>query len=187
VFADAHEDATTMERSTTGEVANMEVALLLGETGQDAPDALRRRLPALRPDAVVLVGQRDERYRAETGVPSIAGRVSLQTMEDVRRNATMAGRQAAERVRRVAESWWLHVDLDILAGAEFRSCGAASDPAMPGGLTWAELTDLARGALSAGGCRGWDIVVYNPDLDPDRSDARRIVRFVGDVLGDLTA
>ena len=33
LFVDAHEDATTMEQSDTGEAASMEIALLLGLTG----------------------------------------------------------------------------------------------------------------------------------------------------------
>jgi hypothetical protein len=37
---------------------------------------------------------------------------------------------------------------------------------------------LATTALSADP-RGWDITIYNPDLDPERVHARRIVRFVG--------
>ena len=52
LFVDGHEDATTMEQSTTGEAANMEIALLLGMTGQEAPQPMRSRLPALRPHAV---------------------------------------------------------------------------------------------------------------------------------------
>lgn len=46
VFIDGHEDATPMELSASGEAANMEVALLLGLTGQQAPDS---PLPAERP------------------------------------------------------------------------------------------------------------------------------------------
>jgi arginase len=49
LFVDAHEDATTMELSTTGEAANMEIALLVGLTGAAAPEQLRSRLPALQP------------------------------------------------------------------------------------------------------------------------------------------
>ena len=44
VFIDGHEDATTMEASTTGEAANMEVAFLLGMTGQPLA------CPASRPE-----------------------------------------------------------------------------------------------------------------------------------------
>jgi arginase len=38
VFIDGHENATPMELSASGEAANMEVALLLGLTGQQAPE-----------------------------------------------------------------------------------------------------------------------------------------------------
>jgi arginase len=47
VYIDGHEDATPMEGSTTGEGANMEVAFLLGLTGQDAPAPLRRAVGVL--------------------------------------------------------------------------------------------------------------------------------------------
>ena len=30
--------------------------------------------------------------------------------------------------------------------------------------------------------RGWDVTIYNPDLDPERVHARRIVRFIGSLI-----
>src|SRR4029450_3936036 len=71
VDIDGHEDATPMEGSTTGEGANMEVAFLLGLTGQDAPAPLRRAVGVLEPEALVMLGMRDERCRREAGVPTI--------------------------------------------------------------------------------------------------------------------
>ncbi len=35
------------------------------------------------------------------------------------------------RVAGQVAGWWLHVDLDVLDGSEFGSCGAAHDPSMP--------------------------------------------------------
>ena len=43
MFVDGHEDATPMELSTSGEAANMEIALLLGLTGERALDQLENR------------------------------------------------------------------------------------------------------------------------------------------------
>jgi arginase len=74
--------------------------------------------------------------------------------------------------------------LDVLDGDEFRACGAARDPAMPDGLTWAHLTAITRTALRANGCRGWSIGVYNTDLDPDGADARRIMAYLEAVMDD---
>jgi arginase len=55
-------------------------------------------------------------------------------------------------------------------------------PDEPGGLTWEGLTELLRAALGAGGCVGASFVIYDPDQDPERRDARRIVRLLDDVL-----
>jgi arginase len=183
VFIDGHEDATTMEASTSGEAANMEIALLLGMTGRQAPEPLRGRAGSLRPEATAMLGMRDGRYRQEIGVPSIAGRVRLRTAADVQAGPGQAGAEAARHVASHAADWWLHIDLDVLAGDEFSACGAAHDPAMPGGLTWAELTGVVSSALGTGGCRGWSLGVYNTDLDPGGQAARQIVRFLAGILG----
>jgi len=54
VFIGGHEDATPMKLSASGEAANMEVALLLGLTGQQAPEPLLSRVGLLRPEALVM-------------------------------------------------------------------------------------------------------------------------------------
>jgi arginase len=184
VFIDGHEDATPMEASTSGEAANMEVAFLLGLTGEHAPEPLRSRAGVLQPEALVMLGMRDEQYRRETGTASIAGQVRLLPADQVHADPAHAGKQAAEQVASQASGWWLHTDLDVLAGDEFSACGAAHDPAMPGGLSWAELTTVISTALHVGGCRGWSLGVYNPDLDPDRHSARQIVNFMTRVIGN---
>jgi len=182
LFIDGHEDATTMEQSTTGEAANMEIALLVGMTGQHAPQPMRSRLPALRPETIVMLGQRDANYRSEIGVASIADRVLVHGAEELRRDPRQLAAQAAALVAGRAPGWWLHVDLDVLDRQEFRACGAASDPSMPEGLTWADLTSATRTVLQVDGCRGWSVGVYNPDLDPDGRDAQRIVAYLADVI-----
>jgi arginase len=181
LFIDGHEDATTMEASDTGEAANMEIALLLGLTGAAAPPPIRDRLPALEPDSLVMLGQRDELYRHEIGVATIAGRVRLRPAADVRRQPGPVAAEAAAHLARHVPGWWLHIDLDVLRGADFPACGAASDPAMPGGVTWSELATVTATALRAGGCRGWSLGVYNTDLDPTGESAARIVDFIRDV------
>jgi arginase len=183
VFIDGHEDATPMADSTTGEAANMEVAFLLGLTGNQAPEPLRSRTGVLRPEAIVMLGMRDEQYRRESGIATIAGQVRLLTAEDVHAGPARAATQAAAQVASQASGWWLHTDLDVLAGNEFSACGAAHDPSMRGGLSWAELTTVVSSALRAGGCRGWSLGVYNPDLDPGRRSAQQIVNFLAEVIG----
>jgi arginase family enzyme len=127
------------------------------------------------------VGQRDERYREAIAVPSIADRVRLHPAEAVHGRAGPLTADATEYLDRTTPGWWVHIDLDVLRWDEFPACAAASDPAMPGGLGWNELTTIVRGALSSGNCRGLGIGVYNTDLDPDQRAAHRIVRFLNDL------
>jgi arginase len=181
LFIDAHEDATTSDSSAEGEAANMEIALLLGLTGHDSPASMRRRLPAIDSDAIVMLGQRDEGYRKAIGVPSIAERVRLHPAEAVHGQAAQLAAEAAGHLDGITPGWWVHIDLDVLHRDEFSACGAASDPAMPGGLSWNELTTIVRRALSSPKCRGLSVGVYNTDLDPDRRAARRIVKFLDEL------
>lgn len=186
VFIDGHEDATSMELSASGEAANMELAMLLGLTGQRAPEPLRRGVGVLRPEATAMLGMRDDLYRRQIGVPTIADLVRLVPAADLHQDPGEAGRRAAAHVASHASGWWLHIDFDVLDRDEFSACGATGEVAPPGGLSWAELTDLTSSALRAGGARGWSLGVYNPDLDPQRRAAERIVTFLADATSSWT-
>lgn len=183
VFLDGHEDATTPEASPDGEVANMEVALLLGLGGTRVPEALRKHLPALGLDTLAMLGPRDSNWIRQLGVPSLVERgVLLYTPEAIASDSAGCARQAVEHVASRTSRWWLHTDLDILSADEFAAGGvSAEDLPLPGGLRWDELTEVVSAALQTGGCAGWSLTIYNPNLDPDGSKARRIVRFVTDV------
>jgi arginase len=186
VFIDGHEDATPLELTTTGEAANMEVAFLLGLTGLKAPEPLRSSVGVLRPEAIAMLGMRDELYRREIGVPTIADRVRLRPATEVREDPVDAGRQAAEQVASRAPGWWLHIDFDVLDGDAFSACGAAGDASMSDGLSWSELGAVASSALRVGGAYGWSLGVYNVDLDPDRQSAERIVSFLEEITSTWT-
>lgn len=57
----------------------------------------------------------------------------------------------------------------------------------PNGLSWDQLTRAVTAAVACGGCLGWSLAIYDPDQDPNRSDARRILRFVEEVAAALPA
>jgi len=181
VFIDAHEDATPMDLSPNGEAANMEIALLIGLTGQRTPEVVRSRVPALQPAAIAMLGSRDEPYRRALNVATVADRVLMRTAEELAADPTETSRAAAEHVLSSSSGWWLHTDLDVLAKEEFPAYGAPGEVDLPGGVTWRQFTEAVLAALRTGGCRGWSIGVYNPDLDPDGSAAAHIVEFLADV------
>jgi arginase family enzyme len=107
-----------------------------------------------------------------------SGRVWLRSADEVSANPADCAGLAVRQVAGHASRWWLHVDLDVLAHSEFAACGAPGEVMLDGGLTWQQLADVGVSAVQSGGCAGWSLSIYNPDLDPDRSAARSIVEFV---------
>lgn len=184
VFVDGHEDTTPLDVSPDGEAANMEVGLLLGITGKLAPASLRRRLPALEPAALAMLGPRDHALRHTLNLASLADRgVSFRGWESIAADPVQHARRAVDHVRRTAPAWWLHTDLDVLAQDIFTAGRVPDDDDQPGGLEWSQLTELTAAALACGGCAGWSIAIYDPEQDPDGTEARRIVQYVTDVAG----
>lgn len=178
LFVDGHEDAWPPSLSTTGEAADMELGFALGLTGDGLPGTLRSEVPTLDRERVVVVGPRDEPELAAAGVRSISDVVDVVRPDAVAAaNAERVAAGAAEHLAR-AGPWWFHVDLDVLST---EALGAVDYP-QPGGLTWETLERLTRAALDGRGMIGWDVTIYNPDLDPDRSAARRIVRYLAESL-----
>ena len=178
LFIDGHEDAWPAEHSTTGEAADMELGWLLGRDLDGLPAELRGALPASSPDDVVVLGARDLDELADAGVPSIGDIVRIVRPQVIADDPRAVGAEAAASLSRRGP-WWLHVDLDVLSTDSL----AAVDYRQPGGLNWAMLTELTLGALSDPHVMGWDVTIYNPDLDPTGAGAARIVSYLSDVLG----
>jgi arginase len=180
LLVDGHEDAWPPERSATGEASDSELAIALGRvTGLPAP--LDDLVPLLTPDRVAMLGPRDRRELDEAGVESLDGAIAL-FRDDVAVRASGAAASAREAVVTLAagsRSFWLHVDLDVLSAEDF----PAADYLQLGGLTWKDLLDIAAPALADPRCSGCSVVIYNPDLDPERTSAARIVRFVSELAG----
>jgi arginase len=186
VFVDGHEDTTPLDVSPDGEAANMEVGLLLGITGQLAPAPLRRHLPALEPAALAMLGPRDHELRRTLNLASLADRgVFFRGYEAIAAEPAQVAREAVEHVLQAAPAWWLHTDLDVLAQDIFTAGRVPDDEDEPGGLDWQQLTELTLAALACGGCAGWSIAIYDPEQDPDGTEARRIVQYVTDVAGSV--
>jgi len=92
-------------------------------------------------------------------------------------------------------------DIDIVAGIFLKlkamyakDGGALPDPMLK--LTWPYritarpapeelLQEISGKALADPVCRGWSAGTYNPDLDPDGTDALRIVRFLTEASSAL--
>ncbi|WP_314174020.1 arginase family protein [Streptomyces winkii] len=182
LFVDGHEDAWAPDLSTTGEAADCELGLLLGLNRGKLPRSLVRLLPEVDPSAVVALGPRDAGELAAHRIPSLAGHILMRTPDELHSSPDAPGtyaREATDRILSRVDSWWLHIDLDVLSTEAL----PAVDYPQPGGLTWPELELLASTALRAPGCVGITLCIYNPDLDPGLHHAGRIVRHLSRMCG----
>jgi arginase len=180
LFVDGHEDAWPPHLSPTGEASDAEIGVALGRIADPLPEPLDRLSPLLSPDALAMLGPRDRREIEEGGAESLAAAVALFRDDQAVRaeGAAASARKAIAILGRSSPVFCLHLDLDVLRTEEF----PAADYLQPGGLTWRELFEIAANALAAPRCFGCSVVIYNPDLDPERTSATRIVRFVSDLL-----
>jgi arginase len=174
VMLDGHEDAWPPPQSETGEASDSELGLALGLFPENMPPPLDRWGPLVGSSNVALLGPRDSKELATAGVRSIGEEVAFfrddRALQAIEPGAVMA--DALEAI--VADTFWVHIDLDVLATDAF----AAVDYPQPGGLGWSELDLLAATAAADPRCRGVSIVIYNPDLDPSRDEGNRVVEFL---------
>jgi arginase len=179
LFVDGHEDAYLPVQSSTGEAADMELAFALGMADVSWSAELAAVLPLVEAADVQILGARDAELLRAEGVSSLGDRLAM--VDGDRLAADPAG-AAAYACASLSDPWWFHLDLDVLSTEAL----PAVDYPQPGGLGWEELASVATTALRAGP-RGWDITIYNPDLDPERIHARRIVRSIGSVVEQVTS
>jgi len=170
--------------SEDGEAANTEIGLLLGLTGRLLTGELGDRLPALRPEQLVILGPRDADWRRQFNVGSLADvEVWLPPLAEVADDPAAVGRQAIAQLSSHVDRWWLHIDLDVLDPVVFPPQGLPDVDDEPGGLDWDQLTDLVSALFTGPGtCVGGSLAIYDPDQDHDGSGAAQIVAFIRNVL-----
>jgi arginase len=176
LFVDGHEDAYPPHASPTGEAADMEFGFAIGLYLEDAPKDFADRFPIVQPSDTVIIGARDTADLTHDKVVSLASKVRV--ISDAQAQAQDCAALAREQLARLEANGvsgvWLHTDLDVLSSAAL----AAVDYPQPGGFSWAQLTSVARVALRRPSTIGWDVTIYNPDLDPHQAHAASIVKFI---------
>jgi arginase len=70
--------------------------------------------------------------------------------------------------------YWVHLDVDVL---DQTVMPAVDSPGSPG-LDYAAVAELMRGFVASPRCLGCNVTIYDPDLDPERIYAPRIVAML---------
>jgi len=181
-FIDGHADFYQPEASLTGEVADMDLAIVSGR-GPDILTDIQGLKPLVLDQDVVVFGYRDEDQAANYGSQDIHEmNMHVFDLEKVHTlGITHAASLAIEKLMNSnLAGFWIHLDADVL-----------DDPIMPavdyrldgGGLSFSDLGELLKVILGSGNAVGMDITIFNPSLDVDGSIARR---FVSSIVAGLS-
>jgi arginase len=175
VYLDGHLDLYDGENSPTGEAADMPLAVALGAGPQAWGDVVDAPLIEVRD--VALLGFRDlEEARGFGSITpeDLPGLTAMDTATIRSLGAPAAAAAARDAVHEGERPFFVFVDLDILDESVF-----PNDAPVPDGLDWPELGDLLLPLVQDPACRGLAVACYNPERDPGRESARRIVELLG--------
>lgn len=175
-FIDGHADFYQPEASPTGEVADMDLAIVSGR-GPDILTNIDGLKPLVRDEDIVVFGYRDAEQAASYGSQDVRDtNMHVFDLKSVRKFDTVsaAASQALDILaNNEIDGFWIHLDADVLEdlimpAVDYRL--ADGD-----GLSFSELSDLLKTLLGSGRAVGMDITIFNPRLDLDGSITRRFV------------
>jgi arginase len=172
LFVDGHADYYGAKESPTGEVADMDFAVVTG-AGHPLIGNIDGLAPYFDPTDTVAVGARDHQYWTKDGSQDIrTSGTALFDLPLLRRDGmagSLAGIKAAIE-RPGLEGIWVHFDADALDDAVM----PAVDYRLDGGLSIDEATEIIRVAKGTGRFKGISVTIFNPKLDPDGTVAARL-------------
>ena len=176
-FIDGHADFYQPQASLTGEVADMDLAIVSGR-GPDVLTNIDGLKPLVRDQDIIVFGYRDAEQAASYGSQDVRDtNMHVFDLSHVRKFDTIAA-AASQAVDIVANNellggFWIHLDADVLddsimPAVDYRLGG-------DGGLSFNELSGLLKTLIASGHAVGMDITIFNPRLDLDGSITRRFV------------
>jgi len=173
-FIDGHADFYQPDASSTGEVADMDLAIVSGR-GPHILTNIDDLKPLILDQHIVVFGYRDAIQAAGYGSQDV--RHTDMHVFDLSQVQTLGvSKAASQAVKRLFEhkitGFWIHLDVDVLddqimPAVDYRLGG--------GGLSFFELSDLLKILFGSGRAMGMDITIFNPSKDIDGSIAHNLV------------
>lgn len=181
IFLDAHADFYTPETSATGEIADMDLAIVTGR-GPCILANIYNLLPYVRDENVIHIGQRDQEEAKQYGSPDIRKTAikcfSLAEIENQGIGAIMS--QVLHHISRLdVDGFWIHFDTDVLAD----EINPAVDYRLPGGIRLEQAEYLISSLLATGRMAGISVTIFNPALDKEGHISKNMALTLGRAFG----
>jgi arginase len=176
-FIDGHADFYQPQASTTGEVADMDLAIVSGR-GPDILTNIDDLKPLVRDEDAVVFGYRDAEQSLSYGSQDIREtNMHVFDLSQIRglKIATATSVAVARLMKDELEGFWIHLDADVL---DDRVMPAVDYRLPDGGLGFSELSKLLSVLIASGHAVGMTITIFNPHLDLDGSIAKNFVSSI---------
>ncbi|MBC7875210.1 MAG: arginase family protein [Ferruginibacter sp.] len=177
IFLDAHADFYEPEKSITGEVADMDLAILTGR-GPALLTNINHQRPYVKNENVIHIGQRDweetRKYGSRDIRETTINCIPLADIESKGMHNTCT--EVLQTMNQIdVEGFWIHFDTDVLSD----EINPAVDYRLPGGLQFQQTEYLLRTLLLTGRITGISVTIFNPKLDPDKIISNNIAESLG--------
>ena len=177
-FIDSHSDFYQPQASTTGEVADMELAFVSGR-GPDILSNIDGLKPLMLENDIVVFGYRDAEQSTSYGSHNVRDTcMQVLDLSDVRNLGINKAASLAVSNLLTSEDlsgFWIHLDADVLND---RIMLAVDYRLGYGGLEFSELSYILKILISSQKAIGMTITIYNPNLDSSGSIARNFVSCI---------
>ncbi|HTF21071.1 MAG TPA: arginase family protein [Chryseolinea sp.] len=185
VFMDAHADFYEPEQSPTGELADMDLAIVTGR-GPELLANIDQLQPYVKDEHVIHIGQRDHQETRDYQAADIAD-TQMYCVDAAAVQSAAVDQLITDILTRVArmknlEGLWLHFDTDVLSD----HINPAVDYRLPGGLSAHVVTLLLRRLLDTERIAGMSVTIYNPRLDANGQAGRMITDILVNAFGAVT-
>ena len=177
IFLDAHADFYQPEKSITGEVADMDLAIITGR-GPELLTNINSLRPYVKDENVIHIGQRDweetKKYGSQDIRETTIKCISLSDIESKGINNIVSG--VLQRINTIkVDGFWIHFDTDVLSD----EINPAVDYHIPGGLLFDQVEYLIKNLLYTGRITGISVTIFNPRLDKDGHISKNIATSLG--------
>jgi arginase len=175
-FIDGHADFYQPEASLTGQVADMDLAIVSGR-GPEILTNIDRLKPLVSDRNIIVFGYRDTEEAASYGSQDVL-KTDMQVFDlsKVRKLKieTAASLALEKLLKNGLDGFWIHLDADVLNDEIM----PAVDYRLNDGLSFSELSNLLRILFASTRAVGMSITIFNPSLDLDGSIARKFVSSI---------
>ena len=173
VSLDGHTDYRDPSSSSTGEPADLELAILTGRGPQELT-GLFGLPPLIQPADVVVCGYREPDMIGESKIHHFECHVLRKTGPENLANRAVALLKHLDRL-------WLHLDVDVLDPTIMPACFPEPD-----GLSIDEALSFLTTLMRSKRFMGMSVACYHPNLDIGLKAAAMVVGMLGSALSSCT-